>query len=262
MDEHVSIETPEHIEFTFQLAGLGTRFIAVLIDHLIQGFILGFALLVGLLSAGAVASLWTEASLWVIFGLLLLLFVVFWGYFTYFETTSNGQTPGKRIAGIRVVRDDGTPITFFDAMIRNLVRLVDFLPAYYTIGVIAVFVSPQNKRLGDYAAGTIVVKERTTPMPAPATADADADAAPVAARSPQLAAAVRAVVGRLSPEELQVVERYVARKIQLNPPARASLARKIAAPLIRKLSIDGIAATDEEVLETIAEVAAQRRSAL
>jgi uncharacterized RDD family membrane protein YckC len=89
-----------------------------------------------------------------------LFFVLWWGYFITFETLWNGQTPGKRLMKVRVIRMSGYPVTFLDAVVRNLVRIIDFLPLLYGIGVTTMFISSQSRRLGDYAAGTIVVKER------------------------------------------------------------------------------------------------------
>ena len=262
LDEHISIETPEHIEFTFELAGLGTRFLAVLIDHLLQGLVLSVLAIAGVAFEVSAQLAWTQATAWVVGALVLLAFLIIWGYFVFFEASSNGQTPGKRIAGIRVVHDDGTPITFFDAVIRNLVRFVDSLPVYYTIGLVSLFVSPQNKRLGDYAAGTIVVKERATPIPEMTTTPPEEAYAPSPRSSPQLAAALRNVIGRLTPEELQVAERVVARRMELDPQARLNLARKIASRLMSKLALSGIPATPDEILEAIVEIAAERHSAV
>jgi uncharacterized RDD family membrane protein YckC len=86
--------------------------------------------------------------------------LVFWGYYILFETMWEGQSPGKRALGVRVLKTSGMPIGFLDAVIRNLVRIVDFLPFFYGVGVVTMFISPQSRRLGDLAAGTLVVRER------------------------------------------------------------------------------------------------------
>jgi len=91
---------------------------------------------------------------------VLVTFAIFWGYYIVFEMAWNGQTPGKRWIGLRVIKVNGYPISLVDSTIRNLVRVVDFLPAYYGLGVIAMFANAQARRLGDFAAGTVVVKER------------------------------------------------------------------------------------------------------
>src|SRR5262249_33255826 len=98
------------------------------------------------------------AWLLAVFGLVAFAFL--WGYYIFFEMAWNGQSPGKRWVGLRVMRLDGTPLTLSESIIRNLVRLVDFLPAYYGVGVVAMFISSQSRRLGDLAAGTVVVHDR------------------------------------------------------------------------------------------------------
>ena len=88
--------------------------------------------------------------------------IFYWGYYVFFEMLWNGQSPGKRWVGLRVIRTDGTPITLSEALIRNLVRIVDFLPATYGVGIITMFIDKQSRRLGDLAAGTLVVQDRAT----------------------------------------------------------------------------------------------------
>jgi len=264
MDEHVLIETPEHIELRFELAGLGTRFVAVLIDHLLQILVTGLVgLIVSLTALGQdIVPPLKQSIIWAIAVGFILIFIALWGYFAIFETAWNGQTPGKRVAGIRVVRDDGTPISFLDAMVRNLVRVVDFLPGYYTIGIIALFISPQNKRLGDYAAGTIVIKERTAPIPEMPELNERTGNEKLMPNNPQLVATLRNVAGRLTAQELQMAQRYTERRLDLDPQARVILARKIALPLIEKLSLEGISASYDDILEAIALIGAERRSTL
>jgi hypothetical protein len=97
---------------------------------------------------------------WVYALLGIVGFIFFWGYYIFFEMLWNGQTPGKRWVGLRVIRTDGTPITLSESFIRNLTRLVDFLPAAYGIGIISMFLDKQSRRLGDLAAGTLVVHDR------------------------------------------------------------------------------------------------------
>jgi uncharacterized RDD family membrane protein YckC len=168
MDEHLTISTPEQVAFQYETAGIGSRFMASLIDH----FILGSALFlvicaaqllsVPLVIGGAIAGEEEGmAGAYVILAVLLLIFfLIFWGYFILFEMVWRGSTPGKRSQKLRVLRRDGQPIGAGEAVTRNLVRLVDFLPGFYGIGLIAMFIDPQARRLGDFAAGTIVVRER------------------------------------------------------------------------------------------------------
>jgi uncharacterized RDD family membrane protein YckC len=162
--EKLIIETPEQTSIEFPLAGIGSRFLAVLIDSLIQGavlFILGLIFVglgLGFRSAGFAGS--QTAGVWIVAILIFLYFLLMYGYFIVFESIWNGQTPGKRLTHIRVIKDSGQPITAIDAVGRNLLRIVDQLPFAYGIGVLCAWISPQSKRLGDYVAGTVVVHEK------------------------------------------------------------------------------------------------------
>lgn len=156
------IDTPEQTLLEFPLAGLGSRFLAMAADTLCQFvgtillFIAGGLLLHALPEFGSI----TPLSALAIF--LLVLFVINYGYFAFFEAIWNGQTPGKRYFGLRVTKDDGRPITVDDALTRNLLRIVDQIPGVYAVGAISILFSKQRKRLGDYVAGTVVAFERTT----------------------------------------------------------------------------------------------------
>ncbi|MCC6453961.1 MAG: RDD family protein [Caldilineaceae bacterium] len=207
LSEEYTIDTPENVSFGYEVAGIGSRFIAALVDHLILGLLLvglNIAIVVLLSSlAGDTSSI--EQSLeetpedWVA-GLLIALYALFnfaiwWGYYLLFEWLWHGQTVGKRIAHIRVVRLDGAPVGFVPVAVRNLVRIVDFLPMGYGVGVVTMFCNRQARRLGDFAAGTLVVKDQgeltlnalLTPVPAitpplvpqpVSTSEAMAEAAP------------------------------------------------------------------------------------
>jgi uncharacterized RDD family membrane protein YckC len=102
----------------------------------------------------------SSGTAWVAAIMGLVIFLFYWGYYVFFEMLWNGQTPGKRWTGLRVIRADGTPITLSESLIRNLTRLVDFLPAAYGVGIITMFIDKQSRRLGDLAAGTLVVHDR------------------------------------------------------------------------------------------------------
>src|SRR5215831_17671100 len=167
-DETLVIETPEHVELQFALATIGNRFLACAVDHVIQvvSFVIVYFiarfLSPGLRSAeGAVFGAEWEVSLWVLAGAIIASFLIFFGYFIFFETVWSGQTPGKRWLKLRVIQEDGRPINFFTALLRNLLRLADMIPPpFYSLGIISIFASQRAKRLGDFVANTVVIKER------------------------------------------------------------------------------------------------------
>lgn len=167
MDEQLTISTPEQVAFHYEAAGIGSRFVAALVDHLI----IGIALVLISCAASAlsltavVADLGGEgnagqATAYVVIALLVLvLFLILWGYFALFEIVWRGRTPGKRMFRLRVLKRSGQPIGTGEAVVRNLVRLVDFMPGFYAIGLISMFADKEARRLGDLAAGTVVVRE-------------------------------------------------------------------------------------------------------
>lgn len=163
MDDVDVIETPENVQLQRRLAGIGSRFIAGLVDNLI---ILGLYLLLLFLwllfgSVDWLAGVgWeTAMELWRLALLILVGFAIYWGYFAAFELLTNGQSPGKRQQRIRVVKDEGGGVTFVDVAIRNLLRPVDGFALYGVAGV-SMLVTPKVQRLGDLAAGTVVVSEQ------------------------------------------------------------------------------------------------------
>lgn len=146
LDTRQSLETPEGALLPLTPAGFGVRALAQILDILIR-FGITIALLIILSLLGRMGT-----------GLALILtFLLEWFYPVFFEVTRNGRTPGKKWMGIRVVNDDGTPITFGPSLVRNLLRFVDFLPVAYLTGIIASLCNRQFKRLGDLAAGSLVV---------------------------------------------------------------------------------------------------------
>jgi uncharacterized RDD family membrane protein YckC len=220
--EDYTIDTPENVTFGYEIAGIGNRFIGALIDSGIIGVllvILNFALIALLELTGdlwdvMLGGLESTGISW-LGGLLLALyallnFAVFWGYYMLFELLWNGQTPGKRVAKTRVLRVDGNPARTSEVAVRNLVRIVDFLPAMYAFGFIAMFLNRQSRRLGDYAAGTLVIRERTA-------VNLDsllAAGPPSSAISPEQAAALQArfpAVRRLSASDYDLVRQALAR---------------------------------------------------
>lgn len=163
MDEQLTISTPEQVAFHYEMAGIGSRFLASLLDHLILGVTLGLVLCaaqaivtIAVISNGESSQ---GAGYLLAAVLVIIFFLIFWGYFVLFETIWNGQTPGKRAGRLRVIRRDGQPVRAGEVMIRNIVRLVDLLPGFYGVGLVTMFIDKDARRLGDLAAGTIVVRE-------------------------------------------------------------------------------------------------------
>lgn len=242
MDEEIlTIETPEHVELQFALASLGNRFIACAIDHFIQVvavalvMAIGYQLNAGVRALGARLLAWEEVNLWISAAGILLLFLVFFGYFIFFETIWSGQTPGKRWLKLRVIQQDGRPITFFSAMARNLLRLADMIiPPFYSIGLISVFTSRDSKRLGDYVANTVVIKERTAEAPSFEEVFSG-ELIDTALRREAPPVDFRGDVRVVTPAEILSVETFLRRRDQIPASPRQWLAWRIATPLLEKI---------------------------
>jgi uncharacterized RDD family membrane protein YckC len=185
LDDRVTIATPEGIELELVLAGVGSRFAASLVDVAVQlGSIFALAVVLGPLGSNG----------FVVAVFLVAVFLILFGYDIALETWNRGRSIGKLAAGLRVVRVGGDPEGFLTAAVRNFLRIVDFLPAFYVVGVIAILVTGRNQRLGDLAAGTLVVRERRPAVTPAAT-----------------------------------LRQFLERRVSLSPGARAHLATDLAA---------------------------------
>jgi len=259
--DQLNIATPEQVELEFSIAGVGSRFVAVLLDHLIQAgfYILAFFVFAFLLSGGAGEKL-NLMSKWFFAIFIALNFCLIWGYFALFEAFWHGQTPGKHIMKLRVIKNSGRQITFFESLARNLLRFVDYLPALYLVGVITMVCTKRNQRLGDLGAGTLVVHERrdeqpllieygTSMFPRQTTAfasDANAVAASAAAALPADA------VARLGHDDLLLIEAFFARALDLSLETRAQVAARIAGQMAAKMAIALPEGNPERFLEAVA----------
>jgi len=225
------VSTPERVAFQYEIAGIGSRFLAQFIDVVIITVIQ----IVITIGAGALGGLFNSIQL---FGLveLILTFILIAGYFLLSEAVSNGQTLGKRYVRLRVVGDQGEPLTLGQAAIRNLVRVVDFLPVFYAIGVVTMFSNRRAKRLGDFAAGTLVVRDRervrlydlasTAPTAAPELQPASSIwSTPIYAVPPPVVAASSGMERPLDPGLRRLVVAYAARRETLPAYRREALAR-------------------------------------
>jgi uncharacterized RDD family membrane protein YckC len=208
-EDRVLIATPEGVDVELTLAGIGSRFIAALMDFAIQGAtIVAAAYVLGV--TGGDGEGWPLAVFSIVF------FLVFFGYDVLFEVRSRGRTLGKRWTGLRVVRTGGRPVTFIPSCVRNVMRLVDILPAMYAVGMLSIFVTKRNQRLGDLAAGTLIVRERPGGLRA---------AAPAAAF---MRPAVDGWdVSSVSARDIGTVRQFLARRESLAGPARAELATEL-----------------------------------
>jgi uncharacterized RDD family membrane protein YckC len=240
--DKLTIETPEQTSLEFPLAGIGSRFLALAADTVLQiaaGLVLFIAVALvvsGLRPFRSISRQWTLALA------ILAVFLLQASYFAFFEAIWNGRTPGKRWARLRVIKDTGRPISVYDAVTRNLMRIVDSLPAFYGAGIVCALISRQNKRLGDYAAGTVVVHEKPLEGVRPTWESADK--------------AVPAVqnVAMVTLEELQLVETFLERRLDLEPVTRRQYAAQISERLGQRLGIQHDDRLDaEKFLEALAQ---------
>lgn len=207
--ERLSLATPERALLSLPIAGVGSRALAYLADLLL----LALAWAVAIVAFSVVAPLidvWGELSAVARVAAVVAVFFVQWGYWTVAEVFFKGQTPGKRLLGIRVVRQDGSPVGLFESAVRNLLRLVDFLPALYPVGLTTMLIDRQNRRLGDLAAGTVLVRVEQVDLGRYAAGTGGAEAGP------------------LSSGDVEVLTDFLARAAALEPGARARVGALMA----------------------------------
>jgi hypothetical protein len=167
--------------------------------------------------------------------MIVLLFLTFSGYFAFFEWIWSGQTPGKRWLKLRVIREDGRPITFWEASVRNLLRSFDMMPApFYSIGLISVFSTTRDQRVGDMVAGTVVVREREAEAPAFAEVFATPVSDPALRRSFK-PVDFTASLNTLTEPEIQVVETFLRRRWDLSDVPRQWMAWRVSLPILYKI---------------------------
>lgn len=240
------------------IAGIGSRFIAILVDTLVLA---GAAVVLMILAALILPALHFIGNVsvnWAVGIVILIVFLLQWGYFAAFEAFNNGRTPGKHVAKIHVIYRSGRAITFIEALARNLVRFVDYMPGFYTIGIIAILVSKQSQRLGDMVAGTLVVRDHEIESPhwgelgsRTITAQVFTPAEPPL---PQWRISLPMQnMARLSTAELEVLESFFARRLDMDLATRARLATRMAFALCAKSGLDFPDGTDVETfLEAVA----------
>jgi len=223
----LKIDTPEQIALELPLAGIGSRFLAMAIDTLIQFalYLVAGILFFLILGLGASVLWYVPRTIGPALGIFLL-FAIYWGYFAIFEIVWKGQTPGKRFAGIRVIKESGRPINAFEAIGRNLMRAVDGLPGIYGVGLVCMMLNKQSRRLGDFVAGTVVVHEKPTEEIRPTWNTATDTASATGG------------LGRVTADELVLVESYLSRRFELDPEVRLRTAIQIADRIKTKTGLE------------------------
>jgi len=244
-EDHVRIATPEGVELELTLAGVGSRFTSALIDFMVQIALL-IALALSFYAAGALDG-WGSAAFT---GCGFLLFA---GYDILFEVFASGRTPGKRLNGIRVVRTNGSPVRFLTSAVRNVLRLVDFLPSFYFVGIVSILVTGKNQRIGDLAAGTMIIRERLAASP-----QVQAFETRPTAPAPPGSTWHSWDVGGVSAEELGAVKLFLERRHELEREARTQLAEELATGLRAKVPGADADLSPEAFLQRLAAVREQR----
>jgi uncharacterized RDD family membrane protein YckC len=223
--DKLTIDTPEQTSLEFPLAGIGSRFLALALDTLIQSAAFVLLFIVAAMVRASLAAFWRGGSVWAADALWLVFFCLYFGYFAVFEALWNGQTPGKRLTRLRVIHESGRPINVYQVIARNLLRIVDQLPFFYAVGIVSALLSRQNKRLGDHVAGTVVVHEKPFAEVQPEWGSTEkAAAAPYGAR-------------RLGAEEVQLIDAFLQRRAHLSPDVRSHMAQQIAERVAQKLAV-------------------------
>lgn len=243
MNESHSVETPEQTNIEFTVAGIGSRALALTIDSAIQACAIFVLLVVGGIFLGARVF----GGIWVTAALVIAGFLLYYGYFALFEIFWNGQTPGKRQIGIRVIKDTGRRLTALETIARNLLRIIDQLPGFYGVGMFVSLLNRQNKRLGDLVTGALVIREGSRSAPNPAwylqSSTTRERRAPMGANL-------------LTDEDVILIESFLQRRYELEPAIRYRMASQIFSRIERKLTIS---ADDRGGVEHLLEAAVQER---
>ncbi len=230
----IQIDTPENVTFDYEVAGIGSRFLAALVDTtiivILEFVVFGIMALIALagMSTG-VDELFELLGGWLLAIAGLISFLLIWGYYIGFELFWNGQTPGKRWIGLRVIRVDGTPITASESIIRNLVRLIDFLPMAYGVGVVTMFINSNSRRVGDLTAGTVVVYDGKSGQLT------DLTAATLTAGIWQEHVPAEFPIEKLTQHDMEIIEEYLRRRTDLTN--RHVLARHILKSILTRFEL-------------------------
>ncbi len=233
------ILTPEHVEIRLQPAGPGSRFVALITDFMIVVSISSTfaAFAVPMLPAGLGTALWATVN-----------FVLTWGYHVYFEAFRDGRSPGKRLAGLRVVDGRGLPISLEQSFVRNIVRILDAAPLFYGLGGFACQLDRHRRRLGDMAADTLVIQEsRVFEQGAQLARSREYNSL----RVPRV---LRLMRHRVSLEEREFLLSLTLRAAELEPRARFDIMEEIGRHYRRKLEIDDPRLSGESLVKGLTAV--------
>jgi len=237
--DKLTIDTPEQVHLEFSLAGIGSRFMATLLDSILQLFLyLAISLAAGLIVSAPLGRL---SERWIVALVIFVGFVITWGYYAIFESVWKGQTPGKKWAGIRVIKDSGRPITAFEAAARNLVRIIDYLPGFYAVGIVTMLLNEKHRRVGDYVAGTLVVHETS-----------DRESA-LFFNTPANSQFAIPQASKLTLQEAELIEVFLSRRLDIPPAIRQQNGQRIAEMVAARLGItpDVRPADNENFLELL-----------
>lgn len=238
------ITTPEHVPIRLEAAGMGSRFLAVLADSLMVSAIssaIGLLLLVSLPRGIATAILITVS------------FVLTWGWHVYFETRHHGRTPGKRLLHLRVIDARGLPVSLYQSMVRNVVRALDFAPAFYGVAALSTLLTSPRRRLGDLVAGTLVIRDA---QPLAYTGQLASDRRHNSLQTPRV---LRLIRHKISLEEREMLLTTCLRAGRMTPEARFDLMQDIAAEYRARLGIDEESISGENFVRDLAAVVFQVR---
>ncbi len=235
--DKLTIDTPEQVHLEFVLAGIGSRFMAAFLDGVIELIVYLVVIFSAIFGSWKIYD--SSRSIWLQAVLSLFFFCIYWGYHALFEALWKGQTPGKRWAGIRVIKDSGRPINAFEAIARNLVRVIDFLPLFYGVGVLTMLLNAKNRRLGDYVAGTLVVHESSD------------DESKIFFNTPTKTEFVLHQASGLTLQEAELIETFLARRLEIPWEVRQVNSKRIADMVSTRLNIppEGRPADNENFLE-------------
>jgi uncharacterized RDD family membrane protein YckC len=239
MTRDLTITTPEHVPIRLQPAGAGSRFLAILIDSLIT---FGAGMLIGVI-LGAILPQGIAIALYI-----TITFVLTWGWHVYFETRRQGRTPGKRALHLRVIDARGLPVSLYQSLVRNIVRVLDFAPAFYGIGAISVLVTPARRRLGDLVADTLVIRET---QPLAYKGQLASERRHNSLRTPRV---LRLIRNRISLEEREFLLTLCMRADRMSPAARYDVMEEVAAKYREVLGIEADSISGENFVRDLTAV--------